>query len=85
MDELRSKGKIAAQSFPEGIVMQTPLLDPSRPPVVLSNTVKVPIVGIYLEVCAGPECGAIYCSKFEISEQEMPVQFQQMPRRQGPR
>ena len=79
MDDLREDSKIHKESFPEGIVNPIPLLDQKHPPaVILAKSVKIPTINIYYEVCANPDCGAMYCTKFDVTEIEMPVQFRQL-------
>jgi hypothetical protein len=78
MEELRQEGKLNKTSFPLGCVIPSPLLDPTHPPPILTNSVKVPVINLYYEVCAEPECGALYCTRFDVTEQAIPDQFQRL-------
>ena len=78
--QLQEEGKLNKESFPEGLVFTIPLMDMTRPPpVVLTKTHKVPQMNIFYDVCA--DCKSFYCTKFEIIEREIPVQFANMPPR----
>jgi hypothetical protein len=79
LDNLRNTGKIDKISFLEGCVLPVPLFDQAHPPKILSllaNSIKVPMITLSLEVCAEPDCGALYCKKFNVTEQEIPIQIQ---------
>jgi hypothetical protein len=80
IDRAIEEGKIGKGAFPEGAVIPIMLLDQRRPPVVLTTkSIKVSSLMIYFEVCASKECGAMYCRKFDVMEQDIPVQFQKAP------
>ena len=75
--ELKEEGKLNKSSFPDGPVLTIPLLDPNHPPsILLANSVKIPVLNYYWDACANPECGSIYCWKFDQVEAQLPVQFQ---------
>lgn len=72
-EELKEAGKLDKRSFPEGLVLKIPLLDPLHPPtLILAKSVKIPVIEIYFDIC---ECFTLYCSKFSITEREMPIQM----------
>ena len=77
IDELKEQGKLKKELFPDGVVVQFPLVDATRPPVLLTaSTVRIPIMEIFLEAC---KCGNVYWSKFDMREQNIPVQMVQAP------
>lgn len=74
INELKEQGVINKDSFIYGPVMQVALLDPTRPPSILAQTMTMRVLLVYWDTCGG--CGINYCTRFEYVEQQVPVQFQ---------
>jgi hypothetical protein len=75
IDRAVEEKKISKEAFSEGAVLPVMLMDPRRPPVLITvKSIKVPCVMIYFEVCSA--CGVMYCRKFDVTEQDIPVQFE---------
>lgn len=74
MDNLKKEGKLNKVSFPDGMLIPVPLVDPRFPPsVILAQSVRIPVMNIFFDVCA--KCRTLFCTRFEIVEKELPVQF----------
>jgi len=79
--ELQEEGKLSKGLYPDGLMMQIPLIDSKRITALFSPTVKVPIIIVYWDVCK--ECRTMYCTKFDLQVQDVPVELKNMPK-QGP-
>lgn len=76
LDGLKKEGKLKKELFEDGVSIVFPLIDPTRPPILLTaKTMTIPVLNIYLEVC---DCGCVYCTKFDFRFQQVPVQYQQV-------
>lgn len=72
--ELKEEGKLSERAFKdERLVIQIPLLDQTRPPLV--STFTMPVLCIYFDVCE--ECKSFYCTGVDLVQQT--VQVQSMP------
>jgi hypothetical protein len=81
--QLREEGLIHKDSFTANcLVTQIPLIDQSHPPAFLAPTVKVKVLNIYWDICA--DCGAEYCTRFEVVDMPAQVQMQKQPGRMPP-
>ena len=78
LKRLVDQGKINENSFPDGVMIPFPLIDPARPPsnLTAATTMKVYVLKIFLEQCM--KCKKTYYPKVDLAIQEIPVQFQQM-------
>jgi hypothetical protein len=75
IQQLKDSGELHKDAFPDGLMLQVPLVDRAHPPTVLSLTgMKVKVITAYWDIC---ECGNMYCVKFNCID--APVQTQPMP------
>lgn len=84
ISQLKEEGKLGKEAFPMGLVLQIPLMDMTKATTLLvGNIIKVPTISIYFDVCK--KCKVLYCIKFDLVYQDMPVQFRQvgMPQQGG--
>lgn len=66
VDELK-KDKTLPEAFGyAGITLQAALLDPAHPPTILASTFTIKVMLLSLDVCANPDCGAVYCTTFSV-------------------
>ncbi len=79
---LIEQGKLSKGLYPEGLMMQVPLVDNKRITAIFSPTVKIPVIVIYWDICK--ECMTMYCNKFNLIMQEVPVKMQKMTGDQPP-
>lgn len=79
IQQLKDEGKLHKDSFPDGLMLQVPLLDP-HPPALLSQTFKVKVILAYWDVC---KCGTMYCTKFDVVD-TVGVAQPQPPKSPGP-
>jgi hypothetical protein len=77
IESLVEKGEIDKDSFPGGVVLTIPMMDRKKPKAILTATVKVWNMMIYYEVCDNPDCMALYCTRFDLVQQEIPAQVYQ--------
>ena len=75
--KLQEEGKLTKGLYPDGLMLQVPLVDNQRISTLLTPTVNVPVITIYWDVCK--ECHTMYCTKFDLVTQEIPVQIKKMP------
>jgi hypothetical protein len=79
IDNLK-KDKSISDNFPyAGIVLQAQIIDPMMLTKILTPTINVKTIQVGIDVCANPDCGAVYCVRFEVIEQPVQVTRQQMP------
>ena len=81
IDRLIKKGLLSKGLYPDGLMWTIPMVDQKRITSLLTPTVKVPVLNIFFDICK--ECHTVYCTKYALDIQEMPVQLQQMPHHQG--
>lgn len=78
---LIEKGILSKGLFPDGPMLQIPLVDSKRIQTLLTPTTKIPIITVYWDICK--ECGTMYCNKLSLDIKDVPVQVQQMPDQGG--
>ncbi len=61
----------------KGLVTTAPLIDQLHPPAILGPMITVPVLQVFWDVCGEPECGALYCTRFDCVA--APAQVQQQP------
>lgn len=71
--QLKDEGILHKDCFNDGFVFQIPMVDPTRPPALLTTHMTIKVVMVYWDVC---ECGAIYCTKFTVANAPIQVQMQ---------
>lgn len=81
-DALRAEGKIPEEALKENsFVLEAKLVDVEHLPFTLTNSIKVPVMRFYFERC---ECGNVWSPKFDIREEDIPIQFQSIPKTPPP-
>ena len=73
IQQLKDEGVIHKDSFNEGLINQIPLVDQAHPPTIIGAQIKIRVMLVYWDVC---ECGAMYCTKFNVVEAPAQVQMQ---------
>ena len=78
--ELKKEGLLEENMFPKGPTWGMPLFDQSKPirvsPLSIT-TPKIPILAVYWDVCANPDCLTVYVTGVDFTMQE--VKLQQAP------
>jgi len=78
--ELKKEGLLEENMFPKGPTWAIPLFDQSKPirvNVLSITTPKIPILSVYWDVCANPDCLTVYVTGVDFIMQE--VKLQQVP------
>ena len=74
VDSLKAGGSLP-KTFPfTGLALQVPLMDQTRPPILVGPTMTLKVMTVMLEICG--DCGTVYCTKFDIVD--TPAQMQTM-------
>lgn len=74
--ELKRDGLLEEHLFPKGPCWAMPLIDPTKPIMVSALSIKkpqIPILSIYWDVCANPECVGVYVTGVEFIMQEIEI------------
>ena len=72
--ELKREGLLEEKMFPKGPVWAMPLIDQSKPIMVSALSIKkpqIPILNIFWDVCANPECVGVYVTGVDFIMQEI--------------
>ena len=75
--ELKKEGVLEEHMFPKGPTWSMPLIDQTKPikisPLSITKP-KIPILSVYWDVCANPECVGVYVTgvEFLMHEIELP-------------
>lgn len=78
VDQLKKSGGLPKTLPFSGLALQVPLVDQTRPPILVGPVMTIKVMTVMLEICAEPDCGAMYCTSFNIVE--TPAQMQSMKR-----
>lgn len=76
IDELKEDGLLEEHMFPKGPVWLIPLIDQTKPIMLSPLSItkpKIPILQMFWDVCANPECVGIYVTAVEFIEQEVDI------------
>lgn len=82
--EMVAAGELEEGLFPKGPTWSMPLIDQTKPIMIgpLSITKpKIPILFVYWDVCANPECMGVYVTGVDFVEQE--IEIPKMPMGMG--
>ena len=74
--ELKRDGLLEEQMFPKGPVWAMPFIDQSKPIMVSPLSIKkpqIPILSVYWDVCANPECVGVYVTGVDFTMQEIDI------------
>lgn len=70
IEQLKADKALGEKAFPKGLVLQIPLVDPTRPPLTTHFT--IPVLQIRFDVCK--KCKTIYCTGADMVQQQAMVQ-----------
>ncbi len=76
IEELKRDGLLEEQMFPKGPVWAMPFVDPTKPIMVSPLSIKkpqIPILSVYWDVCANPECLGIYVTGVDFIMKEIDI------------
>ena len=74
--ELKKDGLLEEHMFPKGPTWAIPLIDQTKPIMVTSLSIKkpqIPILQVFWDVCANPECVGVYVTGVEFIMQEIEI------------
>lgn len=77
--DLKEEGKLSEEMFPKGPGLQINLFDPKKAALMVSPTVKIPLVTVFFDVCA--RCHSLYCTGVDFVEAPAQVSMGPMPPR----
>ena len=82
--EMVRDGLLDVKLYPKGPTWSMPLIDRSKPIMVSTLSIKkpqIPILNVYWDVCANPECLGVYVTgvDFIMQEIDIPTAPFQMP------
>lgn len=83
VDELK-KDKALPEAFAyAGVTLQAPLFDPMHPPSILATAFTIKGLILCIDVCANPDCGVVYCTRFDVVDRPAQIVPQPPPGQQG--
>lgn len=78
--ELKKDGLLEEHMFPRGPTWSMTLIDQTKPIMVSPLSItkpKIPVLNIYWDICANPDCLAVYVTGAEFIMQE--IELPKMP------